>query len=224
MHLLASSTRPVLPETQHTRWKVIADQTSAFSSPSHERLGLQGYPSPPMSDSPSPLRRITQATEEVPPLFHSRIEAETTTQHIARESTAFPPALGSIEGAREGQFTERVSHTRAGAMAAVIGPNPMLTSVTDGLSRSHHTELPAISSNPFVGGFAQGNPLTGQPPLRAAKPARRNKAHVASACVNCKRAHLSCDVQRPCARCIAGGKQVSSCVKDDQSLSFLGLN
>jgi hypothetical protein len=32
---------------------------------------------------------------------------------------------------------------------------------------------------------------------------------VASACVNCKRAHLSCDVQRPCARCVASGKQVS---------------
>jgi hypothetical protein len=39
--------------------------------------------------------------------------------------------------------------------------------------------------------------------------ARKAKTHVASACVNCKRAHLSCDVQRPCARCVASGKQVS---------------
>lgn len=36
---------------------------------------------------------------------------------------------------------------------------------------------------------------------------RKSKAHVASACVNCKRAHLSCDVQRPCTRCVASGKQ-----------------
>jgi hypothetical protein len=47
------------------------------------------------------------------------------------------------------------------------------------------------------------------PPTRPAKPARRTKAHVASACVNCKKAHLSCDVQRPCGRCVASGKQVS---------------
>jgi hypothetical protein len=39
--------------------------------------------------------------------------------------------------------------------------------------------------------------------------ARKAKTHVASACVNCKRAHLSCDVQRPCARCTTSGKQVS---------------
>ena len=38
--------------------------------------------------------------------------------------------------------------------------------------------------------------------------ARKSKAHVASACVNCKRAHLSCDVNRPCGRCVATGKQV----------------
>ncbi|BFZ58807.1 hypothetical protein PYCC9005_005872 [Savitreella phatthalungensis] len=35
---------------------------------------------------------------------------------------------------------------------------------------------------------------------------RRVKAHVASACVNCKRAHLACDSQRPCHRCISIGK------------------
>ena len=36
------------------------------------------------------------------------------------------------------------------------------------------------------------------------------KAHIASACVNCKKAHLSCDSARPCARCVASGKQVRS--------------
>ncbi|KAK3073605.1 hypothetical protein LTR53_004660 [Teratosphaeriaceae sp. CCFEE 6253] len=45
----------------------------------------------------------------------------------------------------------------------------------------------------------------------ALRGGRRSKTHVASACVNCKRAHLSCDVQRPCARCVASGKQ-DTCV------------
>lgn len=41
------------------------------------------------------------------------------------------------------------------------------------------------------------------------KPARRTKAHVQSACYNCKKAHLSCDVARPCNRCTTSGKCVS---------------
>ncbi|CDU25792.1 uncharacterized protein SPSC_05963 [Sporisorium scitamineum] len=40
------------------------------------------------------------------------------------------------------------------------------------------------------------------------KPA---KAHVPSACLNCKRAHLACDVGRPCRRCINLGKS-DTCV------------
>ncbi|OJD38699.1 c6 zinc finger domain containing protein [Diplodia corticola] len=53
-------------------------------------------------------------------------------------------------------------------------------------------------------------PLASQmPSLRNTKTARRNKAHVASACVNCKKAHLSCDVQRPCTRCVTSGKETS---------------
>ena len=41
-------------------------------------------------------------------------------------------------------------------------------------------------------------------------PTRRTKAHVASACVNCKKKHLGCDSQRPCRRCVLAGKAVSS--------------
>ncbi|KAI7857168.1 hypothetical protein BDC45DRAFT_501845 [Circinella umbellata] len=38
-------------------------------------------------------------------------------------------------------------------------------------------------------------------------PAKRGyKSHVPSACVNCKKAHLACDVSRPCKRCVSAGK------------------
>ncbi|CAG8615441.1 8944_t:CDS:2, partial [Scutellospora calospora] len=40
---------------------------------------------------------------------------------------------------------------------------------------------------------------------------RTNKTHVPSACVNCKRAHLACDVSRPCKRCVALNK-VDTCI------------
>ncbi|PIA18612.1 hypothetical protein COEREDRAFT_79642 [Coemansia reversa NRRL 1564] len=35
---------------------------------------------------------------------------------------------------------------------------------------------------------------------------RGAKPHVPSACTNCKRAHLACDLQRPCRRCVNTGK------------------
>ncbi|KAK3721005.1 hypothetical protein LTR37_003295 [Vermiconidia calcicola] len=67
-------------------------------------------------------------------------------------------------------------------------------------------------------GIAQHRPPATTPPLTVTsgtsevglattRTGRKSKAHVASACINCKRAHLSCDVQRPCARCVASGKQ-----------------
>ncbi|CAO1621351.1 unnamed protein product [Parajaminaea phylloscopi] len=37
------------------------------------------------------------------------------------------------------------------------------------------------------------------------------KAHVSSACLNCKRAHLACDAERPCRRCTKLGK-TATCV------------
>ncbi|KAJ5965161.1 uncharacterized protein N7479_005037 [Penicillium vulpinum] len=45
----------------------------------------------------------------------------------------------------------------------------------------------------------------------AQKSTRRTKAHVASACVNCKKKHLGCDPARPCRRCVLAGK-ASTCV------------
>ncbi|KAF9996377.1 hypothetical protein BGZ79_009875 [Entomortierella chlamydospora] len=35
---------------------------------------------------------------------------------------------------------------------------------------------------------------------------KSTKAHVPSACINCKKAHLACDLSRPCKRCISVGK------------------
>lgn len=43
--------------------------------------------------------------------------------------------------------------------------------------------------------------------------ARRAKAHVPSACVNCKRKHLACETKRPCNRCLQTGKEVSAMQK-----------
>jgi len=46
------------------------------------------------------------------------------------------------------------------------------------------------------------------PPQVSPRATRKVKAHVASACVNCKRKHLRCDETRPCRRCVQSGKEV----------------
>ncbi|CDH60730.1 hypothetical protein RO3G_11678 [Lichtheimia corymbifera JMRC:FSU:9682] len=35
---------------------------------------------------------------------------------------------------------------------------------------------------------------------------RTSKSHVPTACVNCKKAHLACDLSRPCKRCVSVGR------------------
>ena len=59
-----------------------------------------------------------------------------------------------------------------------------------------------LSSNPQDSPEAQ---LVAGPPGIA----RRAKAHVPSACVNCKKKHLACETKRPCNRCVQTGKEVS---------------
>ncbi|KAK9727643.1 hypothetical protein K7432_001675 [Basidiobolus ranarum] len=43
-------------------------------------------------------------------------------------------------------------------------------------------------------------------PIKRLSSKKVNKTHVPSACANCKKAHLACDVSRPCKRCLAMGK------------------
>ncbi len=81
------------------------------------------------------------------------------------------------------------------------------TSTSPVVSNKQHTTLPLHSQEAYI---------SSQELAR-----RRNKAHVASACSNCKRAHLACDgshhlysqhgpltllVARPCKRCVGLGK------------------
>ncbi|RHZ47593.1 putative C6 transcription factor [Aspergillus thermomutatus] len=55
------------------------------------------------------------------------------------------------------------------------------------------------------------------------KGTRRTKAHVASACVNCKKKHLGCDSARPCRRCVLSGKEVSHSILVHIMLGDIGF-
>ncbi|KAI5785583.1 hypothetical protein DFH27DRAFT_528487 [Peziza echinospora] len=73
------------------------------------------------------------------------------------------------------------------------------------LSQPVHNPVPSqIGRPPFMPQAPSVLPLL--PPSQ-----RKTKTHVASACVNCKKAHLACDVVRPCPRCVGLSKQ-DSCI------------
>jgi hypothetical protein len=74
--------------------------------------------------------------------------------------------------------------------------------------------MPLVPSSrhslPTAASYQQGpTSVSSSSAPRGQRTTRRTKAHVAKACQNCKKAHLSCDEARPCARCVASGKQVS---------------
>ena len=78
------------------------------------------------------------------------------------------------------------------------------------------SSMGAITASPFETRFPAG-PVS-------PRTTRKTKAHVASACVNCKKKHLRCDNARPCHRCTQSGKEVrKSVLIAAGGLPFLGF-
>ncbi|KAG0379145.1 hypothetical protein BGX24_001551, partial [Mortierella sp. AD032] len=69
--------------------------------------------------------------------------------------------------------------------------------------RPHPAAHPSSSSAP-----ADPTTMSAAVPLHPHPVPRvkSTKAHVPSACINCKKAHLACDLSRPCKRCVSVGK------------------
>jgi len=155
------------------------------------------YPSPPMSNPPSPLRtqRIELSGDAGRPF-----NPFSTGPPSGGPITTFVPALATT--LPTSQPTLLPTFFNQPYATASFTSGPPLTFAHPGPTGSlRHEQTTSIHR----GGPAE----SGVPgPSSSARGGRRSKTHVASACINCKRAHLSCDVQRPCARCMASGKQV----------------
>ena len=150
-----------------------------------------GYPSPPMSSPPSPSRRPSDLTlpstrgEQLLPVSTNPPLTTSTPGHTLQSTTSPYVSLGPAK-------SDAPAYHPPASFATGLG-----TAATFG-----------SSSGPYAATqYAPPPPISHQ--RTTSHDARKAKTHVASACVNCKRAHLSCDVQRPCARCVASGKQVS---------------
>ncbi|KAM3424055.1 hypothetical protein BST61_g11394 [Cercospora zeina] len=161
----------------------------------HQRIAVP-YPSPPMSNPPSPRRPPRH--EPASPLREPRTAVATPAPPVTSPSmpvaAAISPAYGPVShpsGAsalfRHAYPTATISH-------------PARPSSSYGTTQSH----PSFVGHPAS--FASATSSSTDAPT-GQRGGRKSKAHVASACINCKRAHLSCDVNRPCTRCVSTGKQ-----------------
>ncbi|CAO3694495.1 unnamed protein product [Umbelopsis ramanniana] len=82
------------------------------------------------------------------------------------------------------------------------------SSLSAAMSHSPQDTMYSTSQIQFESSYLdQGSDDDGSPVSIPSK--RGSKNHVSSACINCKRAHLACDVSRPCKRCVTLGKQDS---------------
>ncbi|KAL4973267.1 hypothetical protein BDW66DRAFT_168754 [Aspergillus desertorum] len=100
----------------------------------------------------------------------------------------------------------------------VTAPRGETLSQPLGVSEAFSSRFPPTftgqpSPGPLTGTYppAYGTATAGASRALPQKTTRRTKAHVASACVNCKKKHLGCDPARPCRRCVLSGK-ADSCV------------
>lgn len=189
-----------------------------FTRPWSAKAEEQTYPSPPMSDSQSPHHHAAQPIEPglsypppPPPLSSEsrRPEPYPYPQHHHHQAPHYDPRHAPSPHSMQYQrplYASEEHRTR---------PHPYHSQPRP-YEHPHPSSIPA---GPWYYMGTPGNPGPVSNPLpsraiigpvrNAPKPARRTKSHVASACINCKKAHLSCDVQRPCQRCVSSGKQVS---------------
>ena len=154
-------------------------------------------PSPPMSGSP-PSEDPPEPTQGA-----GRRRKRSTTPPTAT-SGATATSQTSAEHGSGGRRATQQREAPELATAALTAPN-YPSSYPSTQSFGYGPGGPAILSS--VTATLEPQPGSGDISPRAT---RKTKAHVASACVNCKKKHLRCDNARPCRRCVQSGKEVCS--------------
>lgn len=153
-------------------------------------------PTPPMSGSPPPE----------PPLEPQQIAGQRR-KRSETPPTTIPPVTTSPEtqlGATSGIAIARARTNQPGGEVPLQAApySSSFPPAPQQLSYGAGTSMGAITATQVEPRFPLGQV--------SPRTTRKAKAHVASACVNCKKKHLRCDTARPCHRCVQSGKEVSS--------------
>lgn len=135
------------------------------------------YPSPPMSHSPPPLNPLSPKQDARRPSNPITVSHEIQgASGRAQEQLPYSHEQQHLQGS--------VSATASSESEKFPAPFPSINNGES--SHPHMTQMSSTSS-------AQRSPFAAQPSFLPPQLPRRTKSHVASACVNCKKAHLACD-------------------------------
>ncbi|KAF2401326.1 hypothetical protein EJ06DRAFT_387423 [Trichodelitschia bisporula] len=225
MYMLAPSTHSSLPTS--STWRLRGPDLTLAKSPqwSFSSLDEQVYPSPPMSNSPTTPRRSSHFTEQ--DRSASGVE-ETVVGSVLPPSRSIQTRSGFMAGqvlpvpAPQGQ-ARHVYASQPGPyfeQRYELQPRPLASTqhlgqpYSEGMPLGMHAPAPMLGMQPprtqlLASPYAGPTSISAVASSRFPRTSRRAKAHVAKACQNCKKAHLSCDDARPCARCVGSGKQAT---------------
>ncbi|KAI1201336.1 hypothetical protein F5X97DRAFT_35447 [Nemania serpens] len=196
------------------------DRTWARAEEKERALrGTTGYPSPPMSGSPP---RPPKPNQEVPERGRRGFQAPTHDAYRAGPGipggeyrTAHPqpplPPPPSVAAGRPFplETVERNPYAYPRPEDTMSRPVAYPPRAGQMIPQSQYS-LPLVPGSGFgPPPYSMPSNPSGpeNPPFTSPKSQRKTKGHVASACVPCKRAHLRCDAQRPCSRCLSNGKE-----------------
>ncbi|KAI4717354.1 hypothetical protein E4T48_06459 [Aureobasidium sp. EXF-10727] len=167
---------------------------------------IPSYPSPPMSSPPSPQRKVSDIQPPPATTFPELTLSGTATStgpSVPNTDFAIPPVSAGASASTLQSLPQSFAPTPSAASSGV--PRTYSSSSTESLAPLRQTKSGSSASN-VPDTLPTAGPSVGQSSSNIGRGGRRAKAHVANACNNCKRAHLSCDVERPCGRCVATGK------------------
>lgn len=180
----SSSPRPPLVYSSFGERRSISHDLARFSldlGPSRTGASRSAhtvpYPSPPMSHSPPPLDPLSPKQDARRP----------------SGSITLPHDIQGIPGRAQEQLlhSHEQQHLQGPVSATVSSEGEGFPAPFPSLDNgeSPHPHLAQVSSISSV----QRSPFAAQPSFLPPQLPRRTKSHVASACVNCKKAHLACD-------------------------------
>ena len=220
MHVARARTASPFRRESSKRQRLSDDTRSkSWLGPEVGPRPTSGYPSPPMSGSGSPPRTPPQSSQEIASILSTAIFNPVPGRGYPGTGTTAPgfgpsvqPYLRPLGRPFEEEQTRHQFVPQTQAPAVTTG-QPLTQQYGHPAVTGSFSLPPAEHPGYLLQPTSQAPQLTRPTSLRTTRPTRRTKAHVASACINCKRAHLSCDVQRPCARCVASGKEVRLSMK-----------
>ncbi|KAI1174631.1 hypothetical protein F4777DRAFT_377603 [Nemania sp. FL0916] len=184
----------------------------------------RAYPSPPMSGSPPRPPKPNQEAVE-----RGQRGSQASTHHAYRAGPAVPaveyrtgppqpplPPPPSLAPGRPFPLETQERHPYAYRHSEDVVAQPITYAAPPGqmLPQSQYSLPPVVGAGFGPAPYPMStNPSSSEnpPSFTSPKSQRKTKGHVASACVPCKKAHLRCDAQRPCSRCMSNGKE-DACV------------